>query len=71
MVLPLAVSVNPYQAVLFFYHLKTDCSALVERFNVTENEVKNGEVIRYNACWGRTCNHEEFARFESFVVFFP
>ena len=31
-----------------FNHLKTDRSAVVERFNVTENEVKNGEVIWYN-----------------------
>jgi hypothetical protein len=31
-----------------FNHLKTNCSAVVERFNVTENEDKNGEVIWYN-----------------------
>ena len=32
----------------FFNHLKTDCSAVVVRFDVTENEVKIGEVIWYN-----------------------
>jgi CspA family cold shock protein len=31
-----------------FNHLKTDCSAMVARFNVTEKEIKNGEVIWYN-----------------------
>ena len=31
-----------------FNHLKTDCSALGKRFNVTESEVLIGEVIWYN-----------------------
>jgi cold shock CspA family protein len=33
-------------------HLKTDCSALGKRFNVTESEVRIGEVIWYNECKG-------------------
>ena len=31
-----------------FNHLKTDSSAVVEKFNMMENEVKNGEVVWYN-----------------------
>ena len=47
MVFPLAVFVNPQQAV-FFNHLKTDCSTVGQRFNVTENEVRISEIIWYN-----------------------
>jgi CspA family cold shock protein len=32
--------------------LKTDCSAVVERFTVTEKEVKNVEVLWYNELKG-------------------
>jgi CspA family cold shock protein len=44
----LAVIVTPTKIFCCFNHLKKSCSAVVERFNLTENEVKNGEVIWYN-----------------------
>ena len=31
-----------------FNHLKTDCSSVGQRFNVTENEVRISEVIWHN-----------------------
>jgi len=48
MVSPWRYLLNLTKLFCCFNHLKTDGSALGKRFNVTESEVRIGEVISYN-----------------------
>ena len=47
-----------------FNHLKIDCSALVKRFNVTESEVRIGEVI-----WCNERKEDGFVKIDNTDVF--